>query len=269
MRFKYYLRGAGIGVIAATLILSIAFLFHDNISDEEVIRRAMKLGMVMQENSGGTLNDNAAPGISSTDLEGGEADADPLTEPPDPNGGDNAATDPNTPSEGGDGQASDPGSEGSQNQPDTNNNENQDSQNDNSGKKDTDNKNDNKPADDKSSDNKPADDKSSDNKPADDKSSDDKPSDDKTSDNKNKPSTNKPSNNQPDNHSDEVEIVIESGDVSRMVSAKVFEAGLVDSADEFNSFLGDNDYDNMLQPGTYKIKKGSSFRQIAQILTRQ
>jgi len=249
MRFKYYLRGAGIGVIAATLILSIAFLFHDNISDEEVIRRAMKLGMVMQENSGGTLNDNAAPGISSTDLEGGEADADPLTEPPDPNGGDNAATDPNTPSEGGDGQASDPGSEGSQDQPDTNDNENQDSQNDNSGKKDTD--------------------KSSDNKPADDKSSDDKPSNDKTSDNKNKPSTNKPSNNQPDNHSDEVEIVIESGDVSRMVSAKVFEAGLVDSADEFNSFLGDNDYDNMLQPGTYKIKKGSSFRQIAQILTRQ
>ena len=63
--------------------------------------------------------------------------------------------------------------------------------------------------------------------------------------------------------------MIESGDVSRMVSAKVFEAGLVDSADEFNSFLGDNDYDNMLQPGTYKIKKGSSFRQIAQILTRQ
>ena len=237
MRIKYYLRGAGIGVIAATLILSIAFLFHDNISDEEVIRRAMKLGMVMQENSGGTLNDNAAPGISSTDLEGGEADADPLTEPPDPNGGDNAATDPNTPSEGGDGQASDPGSEGSQDQPDTNDNENQDSQNDNSGKKDTDNKNDNKPADDKSSDNKPADDKSSDDKP--------------------------------DNHSDEVEIVIESGDVSRMVSAKVFEAGLVDSADEFNSFLGDNDYDNMLQPGTYKIKKGSSFRQIAQILTRQ
>lgn len=165
MRFKYYLRGAGIGVIAATLILSIAFLFHDNISDEEVIRRAMKLGMVMQENSGGTLNDNAAPGISSTDLEGGEADADPLTEPPDPNGGDNAATDPNTPSEGGDGQASDPGSEGSQDQPDTNDNENQDSQNDNSGKKDTDNKNDNKPADDKSSDNKPADDKSSDDKP--------------------------------------------------------------------------------------------------------
>lgn len=44
MRFKYYLRGAGIGVIVATLVLSIAFLFHDNISDEEVIRRAMKLG---------------------------------------------------------------------------------------------------------------------------------------------------------------------------------------------------------------------------------
>ncbi|KAI4447712.1 hypothetical protein C823_002231 [Eubacterium plexicaudatum ASF492] len=63
--------------------------------------------------------------------------------------------------------------------------------------------------------------------------------------------------------------MIESGDVSRMVSAKVFEAGLVEDADEFNSFLGSNDYDNQLQPGTYKIKKGSDFRQIAEILTRQ
>ena len=74
MRFKYYLRGAGIGVIAATLILSIAFLLQDQISDEEVIRRAIELGMVMEdekESSPGTLADMGQQGASSVDLETG------------------------------------------------------------------------------------------------------------------------------------------------------------------------------------------------------
>ena len=99
MRFKYYLRGAGIGVIVATLVLSIAFLFHDNISDEEVIRRAMKLGMVMQENTPGTLADMPQGDASSVDLETGAdkerppmADAAPLDAKPD------AAPEPSAPS---------------------------------------------------------------------------------------------------------------------------------------------------------------------------
>ena len=74
MRFKYYLRGAGIGVIVATLILSVAFLFQDNISDEEVIRRAMKLGMVMEENAQGTLADLQQPGVTQADMETGTDD---------------------------------------------------------------------------------------------------------------------------------------------------------------------------------------------------
>ncbi len=111
MRFKYYLRGAGIGVIVATLVLSIAFLFHDDISDEEVIRRAMKLGMVMQENSSGTLSDIAAPDASKADLEtaadtqgstktdedplGQAGDTDPSSDDPDTSGSDSdTQTDP-------------------------------------------------------------------------------------------------------------------------------------------------------------------------------
>lgn len=266
MRFKYYLRGAGIGVIAATLILSIAFLFHDNISDEEVIRRAMKLGMVMQENSGGALTDNPALGASSADLEGSAADSDPLTEPSGTGAaGDDAPDATGTPDEpgsaddqppaGGDGQDGSQGNEDGQDSKDKQDGGDKDSKDKQDGGNDKDSKD--KQDGDNEKDSK---DKTDSQENQSDKTSNSKPSN-------NKPSSDKPSDSSQD--SDEVEIVIESGDVSRMVSAKVFEAGLVDSADEFNSFLGDNDYDNMLQPGTYKIKKGSSFRQIAQILTRQ
>ena len=55
MRFKYYLRGIGIGVTLATLLLTISFYFgrdaltKERLSDEEIIERATALGMVMAE----------------------------------------------------------------------------------------------------------------------------------------------------------------------------------------------------------------------------
>lgn len=261
MRFKYYLRGAGIGVIVATLVLSIAFLFHDDISDEEVIRRAMKLGMVMQENGSGTLSDIAAPDASKADLEttadtqgstktdedplGQAGDTDPSLDDPDASGSDSdTQTDPDDQSP--DDQTSaadDPAGEDDQ-LSDTNTDKDKNHADDSSS---GDGKQERDPSDNK------------DNHKNEKDNADDQP-------------PKQPSDPKPDdaeNTSDEVEIVIESGDVSRKVSAKVFEAGLVDDAAEFNAFLGANDYDNMLQPGTYKIKKGSSFREIARILTRQ
>ena len=50
MKLKYYLRGVGIGLIIATLIMMISTALHSNkdISDEEIIARAEKLGMVMK-----------------------------------------------------------------------------------------------------------------------------------------------------------------------------------------------------------------------------
>jgi hypothetical protein len=57
MRLKYYLRGIGIGVIFATLLLSISFYFGGNdfsskeMTDEEIIEKATELGMVMPEDS--------------------------------------------------------------------------------------------------------------------------------------------------------------------------------------------------------------------------
>ncbi len=54
MRIKYYIRGIGIGIIFATLVLTISFYFgkgsfaKEKLSDEEIIERATELGMVME-----------------------------------------------------------------------------------------------------------------------------------------------------------------------------------------------------------------------------
>lgn len=50
MKLKYYLRGVGIGVIFATLVMTISGLEHKyNISEEYIIKEARKLGMVMKD----------------------------------------------------------------------------------------------------------------------------------------------------------------------------------------------------------------------------
>lgn len=252
MKFKYYLRGAGIGVIVATLILSIAFLMQDNISDEEVIRRAIKLGMVMEENTSGTLADLQQSGATAVDLESG-ADG----ENPDSSN----ASDSNKENEDSSNKADDSNKDLSKPENSSDNKSGDDTEGTAAKDSDQDTKNDSNHTNDQKKDQNQ--DETSNNhtdaKP--DQTNDTKPADDASGSTENQPEPNA------DSQSDEVVIVIESGDVSRMVSAKVFEAGLVESADEFNSYLGAHDYDNMLQPGTHIIPKGSNFQQIAQILT--
>lgn len=52
MKLKYYLRGLGLGVIFTTVILAISFGIHGkDISDEEIVSRAEKLGMEMKDNN--------------------------------------------------------------------------------------------------------------------------------------------------------------------------------------------------------------------------
>ncbi len=52
MKLKYYLRGIGIGVIVATLIMTVSSVIHNNnLSDETIIKEAQKLGMIMPENT--------------------------------------------------------------------------------------------------------------------------------------------------------------------------------------------------------------------------
>ena len=56
MKLKYYLRGLGIGIIVTTIVLAVSFSKNEKtMSDDEVIERAMQLGMIMpEEDAGGT-----------------------------------------------------------------------------------------------------------------------------------------------------------------------------------------------------------------------
>ena len=54
MKLKYYLRGIGIGVIVATLIMTVSSAIHNNnLSKEVIIKEALKLGMVMPDSTEG------------------------------------------------------------------------------------------------------------------------------------------------------------------------------------------------------------------------
>lgn len=240
MKFKYYLRGAGIGVIAATVVLSAAFLFQDDISDAQIIQRALELGMVMEEEAPKTLADISAQGATKADLENGADDAEG-TDAQKPQGADNQPdTDDKGSSANGKEPDDTPGVEDGNN-PDNNNGKGGNQGSGSSGN--TDNSGNGGAA-----------------------GSDKDNPDDTTPPKNHNGGKGGGSSDKPDS-GNTVTVTIVGGDVSRTVSAKVFEAGLVDSADEFNGFLGSHDYDNQLQPGTYEIEKGSSFEQIAKILT--
>lgn len=70
MKLKYYLRGLGIGILVATVILIISFSGHKaDLSDEEIIARAQALGMVMTEQK---KTDAIPKGTENLDTEGTE-----------------------------------------------------------------------------------------------------------------------------------------------------------------------------------------------------
>lgn len=64
-----------------------------------------------------------------------------------------------------------------------------------------------------------------------------------------------------------VPFTIVGGEGSNTVGNKLQQAGLVDNGSRFNRYLEDNNYDNVIQPGTYSIPKGSTYEEVAQIIT--
>lgn len=65
----------------------------------------------------------------------------------------------------------------------------------------------------------------------------------------------------------QVEVNILPGEYSGTISQKLFDAGLIADITEFNRFITESDYDNLIQPGTFTIPEGSSYEEIATILT--
>jgi hypothetical protein len=65
-----------------------------------------------------------------------------------------------------------------------------------------------------------------------------------------------------------VAVKITSGMYSTDAAALLEKCGLVESAEEFNTYLCDYGYESKLKIGEYQIKKGSTYREIAKIITR-
>ncbi len=154
MKLKYYLRGAGIGVIIATLVFSIAYAFYKpTMSDEEIIKEATKLGMVSQTDEKDTATDKKSK--SDTKEETG--------------------ADKGTKTKG-----------------------------------------------------------------------------------------------ESENETTKTELLtfsVNAGDTSSMVAGRLKDMGLVEDSDAFDKYLSEQNLDNFILPGEYTIPKGSSFEDIAAILT--
>ena len=65
-----------------------------------------------------------------------------------------------------------------------------------------------------------------------------------------------------------VVIKITDSDTSVTVAEKIADAGLVESATEFEGYITNNNKADKLQTGTFKIKKGSSFKEILNKITK-
>ena len=68
---------------------------------------------------------------------------------------------------------------------------------------------------------------------------------------------------------DGVVITVIRGDSSVSVARRIYEAGLVESAVEFDKYLCDNGYDKIISVGTYNIEYGMDFDEIARVITRK
>jgi len=66
-----------------------------------------------------------------------------------------------------------------------------------------------------------------------------------------------------------VELVIIRGDSSVSVSRRMQEAGLIESAAEFDKYLCSNGYDKSISVGTYQISYGLEFEEMAKIISRR
>lgn len=61
-------------------------------------------------------------------------------------------------------------------------------------------------------------------------------------------------------------IKVEKGNGSELVSRRLYEAGLVESAVEYNQFLVKNGYDRRLSVGNHEIPSGATHEEMARIL---
>lgn len=76
MKLKFYLRGLGIGIVFATIVLAVSFHIHNDasqLSESEIISAAKKLGMVFAEDATQTENNTQNTETQNTETRNTES----------------------------------------------------------------------------------------------------------------------------------------------------------------------------------------------------
>lgn len=274
MRLKTYLKGLGLGIFVTALIMSLgSSRAKGEMTDEEIIARAEKLGMVSEnslllseakqaaEDAGKRARDNAAMqevGTDKTD-EKDTAEATSIAEngeiiKNDPEASDDAV---GTSPQAGDATATA--------------SEKEDRAGQAGGNSGTSEKPANTPTADNSSSEKKSDDSSSAKKSDDSssaKKSDDSSSAKKTDDTSSaKKTDSESSGNDPADGEEIIVINVNSGESSLSVASEMVKAGLITDARQFDSYLVLSGYDRHLVVGSHPIPKGASAEEMGKILT--
>lgn len=252
MNIRNYLKGIGVGIIVASLVLIIAGKFNNKaMSDEDVIKRAKELGMVESTTLTQPSANNGLANTSDTQVVSDDK---------------STVTDDSNESKDSTDIADDKSltsTDNANNSKDSNGNADNKTVN----ASDTDSKSN---SDSKTTDDKTANTSDSDSKTSDDKSTDttSNNADKNTSDNNSSNVDNKTSNvtDKTVKSTDTVSVEVKSGMSSESAAAAVKDAGLVDDDIEFNKYLCANGYDKRLRVGQYDIPKGSDFDTIAKYL---
>lgn len=234
MKLKYYLRGLGIGIILTTIILMIASSGEKStMTDKEIIERAHALGMVMAENETKDAEnepDDAQEELSDTQEEPNDAQEDgDSTEEGSPQ--DNEIEDAQS-TEPENTQSTEPEDDEAENTQSTEPEDNE-----------AENTQSTEPEDNEVENTQSA-----------------------------EPEDNEAEAAQSAAQEDEtvyVMIEVVGGEFSDKISTKLYEAGLVPDAKEFNQYLVKNGIDNKIAVGQHQIPQGATIEEIAEILCKK
>lgn len=65
-----------------------------------------------------------------------------------------------------------------------------------------------------------------------------------------------------------ITIVVKSGETSWSISKALYEAGVIESASDFDAYLCQNGYDKTIRTGTFVISKSATYEEIAKKIAR-
>ena len=229
VRFKYYLRGCGAGILVASFIFIITLHVKGGVmTDEKAMARASELGMVMSEES--QTSESQSSATQATQI--------PVTET---------------------------------NTPDTQRATQKESQTQDAKKTETETETQQKDSK-KTQESKDAKDtKNTKNTETKDTQSTQKQESTEKKDTKKDTAkdTKKKDEEKSSEESENVSITIKSGEVCRQIAQKLKDEGLVQDAEDFRKYMQEHNYAKYIRVGTFTLKKGMSYAEIAQVLTKR